>query len=63
MGTEDKVAGKIKQAKGKAREIKGAVTGDTGEEIKGKIQKNVGKAQAKLADMMDDDKCDTKCDK
>lgn len=46
MGREDVVAGRAKQAKGKAREIAGAVTGNTKEQVKGKIEKNVGKAQA-----------------
>jgi uncharacterized protein YjbJ (UPF0337 family) len=51
MGTEDRVAGKAKQAKGKIREVDGAARGDTSEEIKGKVQKNVGKAQEKLGKM------------
>jgi uncharacterized protein YjbJ (UPF0337 family) len=36
------------QVKGKANEVVGAVRGDTGQELKGKVQKNVGKAQQKL---------------
>jgi len=36
------------QVKGKANEVAGAVRGDTGQELKGKVQKNVGKAQQKL---------------
>jgi len=48
MASEDRAAGKVKQAKGKMNEIGGAVKGDTGQEIKGKIQKGVGKIQSKL---------------
>jgi uncharacterized protein YjbJ (UPF0337 family) len=36
------------QVKGKVNEVAGAVRGDTGQELKGKVQKNVGKAQEKL---------------
>ena len=45
MGREDIVAGKIKQAKGKANDIAGAITGNTGQQIKGKLQKAAGKVQ------------------
>ena len=48
MGREDVTAGKIKQAKGKGNSIMGAVKGDTSQEIKGKVQKAVGKAQEKM---------------
>jgi uncharacterized protein YjbJ (UPF0337 family) len=48
MGREDVAAGKIKQAKGKANDVIGAVKGDTGQQIKGKVQKAVGKVQEKL---------------
>jgi uncharacterized protein YjbJ (UPF0337 family) len=48
MGSEDVAAGKIKQAKGKANDIAGAVKGDTAQQIKGKAQKAVGKVQEKL---------------
>jgi uncharacterized protein YjbJ (UPF0337 family) len=48
MASEDVAAGKVKQAKGKANEIAGAVKGDTAQEIKGKIQKGVGKVQEAL---------------
>ena len=42
MGSEDQAAGKIKQVKGKANDIAGAARGDTGQQIKGKVQKAVG---------------------
>ena len=48
MASEDKIAGKVKQAKGKANDVAGAVKGDTGQQIKGKVQKAVGKVQEKL---------------
>jgi uncharacterized protein YjbJ (UPF0337 family) len=48
MGNEDKAAGKIKQLKGKGNDVAGAVKGDTGQQLKGKVQQAVGKAQEKL---------------
>lgn len=45
MGREDVAAGKVKQAKGKVNDVVGAAKGDTGQQIKGKIEKGVGKAQ------------------
>jgi uncharacterized protein YjbJ (UPF0337 family) len=48
MGREDIAAGKVKQARGKANDIIGAVTGNTGRQIKGKIQKAAGKVQEKI---------------
>ena len=49
MGTEDRIAGKVKQAKGKANDVAGAIKGDTAQQIKGKVQQAVGKLQEKLA--------------
>jgi uncharacterized protein YjbJ (UPF0337 family) len=48
MASEDVAAGKIKQVKGKANDVAGAIKGDTGQQIKGKIQKGVGKVQEAL---------------
>lgn len=48
MATEDVAAGKIKQLKGKANDVAGAVKGDTGQQIKGKVEKAVGKVQEAL---------------
>ena len=45
MASEDVAAGKVKQIKGKANDIAGAIKGDTGQQIKGKVQKAVGKVQ------------------
>ena len=39
---------KVKQAKGKGNDVMGAIKGDTSQQIKGKVQKAVGKVQAKL---------------
>ena len=48
MGQEDVAAGKAKQIKGKVNDVVGAIKGDTGQQIKGKIQKGVGKVQEAL---------------
>ena len=48
MGSEDVAAGKVKQVKGKANDIAGAVKGDTAQQIKGKIQQGIGKVQEAL---------------
>lgn len=48
MGQEDVAAGKIKQVKGKLDDIAGAVKGDTAQQIKGKIEKGVGKVQEEM---------------
>jgi uncharacterized protein YjbJ (UPF0337 family) len=45
MAAEDTVGGKMKQLKGKGNDTMGAIKGDTGQQIKGKIQKGVGKVQ------------------
>ncbi len=49
MASEDVAAGKVKQVKGKANDIAGAVKGDTAQQIKGKVQQAAGKIQEKLA--------------
>ena len=48
MGLEDRVAGKVKQAKGKGNDVAGAAKGNVGQQIKGKVQNAVGKIQDKL---------------
>jgi uncharacterized protein YjbJ (UPF0337 family) len=45
MAREDIAAGKVKQIKGKANDIAGAVTGNTARQIKGKVQQAAGKVQ------------------
>ncbi|HLL91260.1 MAG TPA: hypothetical protein VK324_18320 [Tepidisphaeraceae bacterium] len=48
MGREDVAAGKSKQLKGKVNDVVGALKGDSSQQGKGKVQKAVGKVQAKL---------------
>ena len=48
MGQEDVIAGKVKQAKGVANDVIGAATGNTAQQIKGKVQKGVGKVQEEM---------------
>jgi uncharacterized protein YjbJ (UPF0337 family) len=48
MGREDRVAGKVKQARGKANDMIGAARGKTSQQIKGKAQKAIGKVQEKM---------------
>ena len=48
MGRKDVTAGRIKQIKGKANDIAGAVTGNTSRQVKGKFQQVVGKAQVAI---------------
>jgi uncharacterized protein YjbJ (UPF0337 family) len=48
MAREDVAAGKMKQLKGKANDVIGAMKGDTARQLKGKMQKGIGKAQEKL---------------
>jgi len=45
MGREDVAAGKVKQARGKANDVVGAIRGNTAQQIKGKVQKAAGKVQ------------------
>ena len=42
MGSEDIIAGNVKQIKGRAANIAGAATGNTGQQIKGKAEKAWG---------------------
>jgi uncharacterized protein YjbJ (UPF0337 family) len=48
MGREHVAAGKPKQLKGKLNDVVGAVKGDSGQQIKGKVQKGIGKVQEAL---------------
>ena len=48
MGREVVAAGKAKQIKGKNNDVVGAVRGNTAQQIKGKVQKGVGKVQEAL---------------
>jgi uncharacterized protein YjbJ (UPF0337 family) len=48
---KNQVEGRVKEAGGKIQEEFGKVTGNTAETIKGKVNKTVGAAQAKLGDV------------
>jgi len=48
MSLKGEASGRMKQAKGKAKEIAGSITGNTSRQLKGKVEKTMGKAQAKL---------------
>jgi uncharacterized protein YjbJ (UPF0337 family) len=51
---KDQVEGRVDEAKGKAKEITGKVLDDKGMEVKGNVQKNVGKAQSGFGDLKKD---------
>ncbi len=57
---KDQVKGRVKEAKGKVKEVSGALVGNETMEAKGKVQKNLGKAQAKYGDIKKDVKDATK---
>ena len=44
-GVKNQAKGMGKQVEGKMNEVAGAAKGDLGQELKGKVEKNVGKAQ------------------
>ncbi len=48
---KDQVKGKTNEAKGKVKEVAGDLVGNEKLEAKGKIQKNLGKSQAKYGDV------------
>ncbi len=48
MAREDVAAGKMKQMRGKANDVIGAMKGDSVRQLKGKMQKGIGKAQARI---------------
>jgi uncharacterized protein YjbJ (UPF0337 family) len=47
---KDQVAGRAKEAAGKVQEVAGKTVGNTNQQVKGNINKNVGAAQAKYGD-------------
>jgi uncharacterized protein YjbJ (UPF0337 family) len=51
---KDQVKGRMKEAEGKIKEVSGALVGNETLEAKGKVQKNLGKAQAKYGDIKQD---------
>jgi len=48
---KDQVKGKIEEVKGKAKEAAGVILDDKELEVKGNIQKNVGKVRSGLGDL------------
>jgi uncharacterized protein YjbJ (UPF0337 family) len=57
---KDQVDGRVKQATGKVQEVAGRVTGNPMQELKGKVKKTVGTAQAGLGDAVERDREDAK---
>jgi uncharacterized protein YjbJ (UPF0337 family) len=48
---KDQVKGRAKEAKGKLKEVTGNLVGNEKLATKGKIEKNLGKLQAKIGDI------------
>ena len=48
---KDQVKGRVKEAKGKIKEVAGVLMGNETMEAKGKVQRIVGQAQAKFGDV------------
>ena len=57
---KDQVDGRIKEATGKIQEVAGRVTGKPVQELKGKVKKTVGAAQAGLGDAVERDRDNAK---
>jgi uncharacterized protein YjbJ (UPF0337 family) len=51
---KDQVEGRVKEAAGKVQEVAGKAVGNTTQQVKGSINKNVGAAQAKFGDLKRD---------
>jgi len=51
---KDQTEGRVKEAKGVLKEVAGTLLGDEKLEAKGKVQRIVGKAQAKFGDVKQD---------
>ncbi len=51
---KDQIQGRVKEAEGKIKEFSGALVGNEKMEEKGKVQKNLGKTQAKYGDVRHD---------
>lgn len=47
---KDQVEGRAKEMAGKVQEVAGKTIGNVGQQVKGNITKNIGKAQAKFGD-------------
>ena len=51
---KDQVKGRVEEVKGAIKEATGKLVGDQKLEVKGNVQKNVGKVQAALGDVKKD---------
>ena len=51
---KDQIKGRIKEAEGKVKEVAGKLVGSENLEAKGKVQKDLGEAQAKFGDVKKD---------
>ncbi len=50
----DQSEGRVKEAKGAIKEFAGKLTGNDSLEVRGKVEKTLGKAQAKFGDVKQD---------
>jgi len=51
---KDQIKGRVKEAEGKIKEVTGKLLGNETLEAKGKLQKNLGEAQATAGDVKKD---------
>jgi len=51
---KDQVKGRVNEAEGKIKEVAGKLVGNENLEAKGKVQKELGKAQARFGDVKKD---------
>lgn len=51
---KDQIKGRIKEAEGKVKEVAGKLVGNEDLEAKGRVQKDLGEAQAKFGDVKRD---------
>jgi uncharacterized protein YjbJ (UPF0337 family) len=51
---KDQVKGRVKEAEGKIKEVAGKLVGNEKMEAKGKVEKVLGRAQAKFGDVKQD---------
>ena len=51
---KDQVKGRVREAKGMIKEVAGKLVGNEKLEAKGKVQKTLGEAQAKIGDIKED---------
>jgi uncharacterized protein YjbJ (UPF0337 family) len=51
---KDQVKGHVEEAKGAIKEVAGKILGNPSLEVKGNIEKNLGKTQAKIGEVRED---------